>query len=128
MERISLQVIDPGKFQRLMDQVVTEKFPDNCRKIEVASIPAYLMQVNERVSIVFGLVGGQLLISGSQSNFGEIVHRLKVKLLGWKPTINSRRSSNWWMNRTTCLPIWMQSQVLRDSMRHPDRCWYSVSS
>ena len=35
------------------------------------------MLVNERVSIVFGLVGRQLLISGSQSNFAELVHRLQ---------------------------------------------------
>ena len=79
---VSLQVIDPAKFQRLMDQVVTEKFPDNSRKIEVASVPAYLLQVNERVSIVFGLVGGQLLISGSPTNFGEIVSRLKSQAPG----------------------------------------------
>jgi hypothetical protein len=79
---ISLQVIDPVKFQHLADQVVTEKFPGNCRKIEVASIPAYLMLVNERITIVFGLVGHQFLISGSQSNFAELVHRLQSRAPG----------------------------------------------
>jgi hypothetical protein len=74
---ISLQVIDSAKFQHLLDQVVTEKFSRICRKIEIGSIPVYLMLVNERVSIVFGLVGRQLLISGSQSNFAELVHRLQ---------------------------------------------------
>jgi len=79
---ISLQVADQGKFERLMDQVVAEKFPEKCRKIEVASVPAYLMLVNERVSFVFGLVGRQLLISGSQSNFAELVHRLQSQAPG----------------------------------------------
>jgi hypothetical protein len=74
---ISLLVIDPAKFQHLMDQIVTEKLPDSCRKIEVASVPAYLIQVNERASIVFGLVGRQFLISGSRSGFAEFVHRLQ---------------------------------------------------
>jgi hypothetical protein len=73
----SLQVTDPAKFQRLMEQVVAEKFPDNTKKILIASVPAYLMEVNERVSIVFGLVGGRILVSGSQSNFGELVRRLQ---------------------------------------------------
>jgi hypothetical protein len=73
----SLQVTDPAKFQRLMEQVVAEKFPDNTKKILIASVPAYLMEVNERVSIVFGLVGRQILVSGSQSNFGELVRRLQ---------------------------------------------------
>jgi len=61
---------------------VAEKFPEKCRKIEVASVPAYLMLVNERVSFVFGLVGRQLLISGSQSNFAELVHRLQSQAPG----------------------------------------------
>lgn len=74
---ISLRVTDPEKFQRLIDQVVTEKFPDSCRKTEAAAHPAYLMQVNKRAAIVFGLVGHELLISGSQSIFEEFVHRLK---------------------------------------------------
>ena len=79
---ISLQVTDPAKFQHLMDQIVTEKFPNNSKKIEVASIPAYLMQVNRGVSIVFGLVDRQLLIAGSQSNFGELVHRWQSHAAG----------------------------------------------
>jgi len=79
---ISLQVTDPAKFQHLMDQVVTEKFPDSCRKIEVASVPAYLMLVNDRVPIVFGLVGRRFLISGSQSNFAELVRRLQIQAPG----------------------------------------------
>jgi hypothetical protein len=79
---ISLQVSDPVKFQHLVDQVVTEKFPANCTKIEVATIPTYLMLVNERISIVFGLIGHQFLISGSQSNFAELVHRLQSRAPG----------------------------------------------
>jgi hypothetical protein len=79
---ISLRVSDPQNFQHLVDQVVTEKFPENCRKIEVAAIPAYLLLVNERISIVFGLVGQQFLISGSQSNFAELVHRLQSRAPG----------------------------------------------
>ncbi|MBV9642619.1 MAG: hypothetical protein JO334_03515 [Verrucomicrobia bacterium] len=74
---ISLEVLDPAKFENLMDQVVAEKFPDSCRRVQVASVPAYLMRVNERVSIVFGLVGRQMLISGSELNFAEFVHRLQ---------------------------------------------------
>jgi hypothetical protein len=79
---ISLRVSDPVSFQHLVDQVVTEKFPENCQKIEVASIPAYLMLVNERLPIVFGLVGQQFLITGSQSNFAELVHRLQSRAPG----------------------------------------------
>jgi hypothetical protein len=79
---ISLQVTDPARFQHLIDQIVTEKFPDNCRKIEAGSVPAYLMQINERVSIIFGLVNGQLLISGSQSKFEELVNRLHGRAPG----------------------------------------------
>jgi hypothetical protein len=78
----SLQVADPAKFQRLMEQVVAEKFPDNTKKILIDSVPAYSMEVNERVSIVFGLVGGQILVSGSQSNFGELVRRLRNQAPG----------------------------------------------
>jgi hypothetical protein len=74
---ISLEVDDPAKFEKLIDQVVTEKFPVSCRKIQISSNPAYLMRVNERVSIVFGLVGRQLLISGSEPNFAEFVQRLQ---------------------------------------------------
>lgn len=81
---ISLQVTDPDKFRHLMDQIVAEKFPDCSRKIEVASVPAYVMQVNERVAIVFGLIGGQFLISGSQSSFGEFVHRFQNQAPGLK--------------------------------------------
>ncbi len=79
---ISLQVTDPAKFQHLVDQVITGKFSDRCGKIEIGSVRAYLMQVNERVSIVFGLVGPQFLISGSQSNFAELVHRLQSNAPG----------------------------------------------
>ncbi|MBV8140919.1 MAG: hypothetical protein JOZ60_02620, partial [Verrucomicrobia bacterium] len=78
---ISLQVSDPAKFENLMDQVATEKFPDRCRRIQVASVSAYLMRVNERVSIVFGLVGRQLLIS-SELHFAEYVHRLQNHAAG----------------------------------------------
>ncbi len=79
---ISLQVSDPVNFHHLVDQVVTEKFPENCRKIEVASIPAYLLVVNEKISIVFGLVERQFLIAGSQANFAELVHRLQSRAPG----------------------------------------------
>jgi hypothetical protein len=74
---ISLRVTDPEKFQRLIDQVVTEKFPDSCKKIGAASRPTYLVQVNNRAAIVFGLVGHRLLISPSESVFEEFVHRLQ---------------------------------------------------
>jgi hypothetical protein len=73
----SLRVTDPAKFQHLMDQVVTEKFPDNCRKIEIASVPAYAMQLSGNASIVFGLIGRQLLIAWSRPVFAELAQRLK---------------------------------------------------
>jgi hypothetical protein len=79
---ISLHLIDPAKFQRLVDRVITEKFPERCRTIEIASVPAYLLQVNERVSVVFGLVGRLLLVTGSQPNFAELVHRLQGQAPG----------------------------------------------
>jgi hypothetical protein len=43
----------------------------------VAAVPAYLIQVNEKASIVFALTERRLLISTSQSNFAELVHRLQ---------------------------------------------------
>ena len=78
----SLQVIDPGKFQHLMDQVVAQKFPDRCSKLEIASIPAYSIQVNRSASIVFGLAGRHLLVSGSESKFADLVNRLRMRAPG----------------------------------------------
>lgn len=73
----SLRVTDAAKFQHLIDQVVTEKFPDSCRKIEVASVPAYAIQLSGNASIVFGLVGRQLLITWNGPVFAELVQRLE---------------------------------------------------
>ncbi len=78
----SLQVIDPVRFQRLMDQVVAEKFPDRCTKTEIAAIPVYSMHVNKSASIVFGLADRHLLVSGSESKFSELVNRLRTHAPG----------------------------------------------
>jgi hypothetical protein len=78
----SLQVIDPGKFQHLIDQVVAKKFPDNCRKLEIASVPAYSMHVNRSASIVFGLAGRHLLVCGSESKFADLANRLRMRAPG----------------------------------------------
>jgi hypothetical protein len=79
---ISLHLIDAAKFQRLVERIIKERFSERCRTIEIASVPAYLLQVNERVSVVFGLVGRQLLVAGSQPNFAELVHRLQGQAPG----------------------------------------------
>ena len=73
----SLGITDPEKIQHLIDQIAMERFPDRCRRIEVASTPAYLMQLNGNISIVSGLVGRQLLVAWSSSEFAELVHRLQ---------------------------------------------------
>ncbi|HEY2122872.1 MAG TPA: hypothetical protein VGH07_04700 [Chthoniobacterales bacterium] len=78
----SLQVVDPAKFQHLMDQVVAAKFPDNCNRLEIASIPAYLIHVNRSASIVFGLADRHLLVSGSESKFADLVNRLRMRAPG----------------------------------------------
>jgi hypothetical protein len=78
----SLRVIDPGRFQHLIDQVVAEKFPDSCSKSEIASIPAYSMHVNRSASIVFGLADRHLLVSGSESKFADLVNRLRMRAPG----------------------------------------------
>jgi hypothetical protein len=78
----SLQVIDPGKFQHLIDRVVAERFPDNCSMREIAAIPAYSIHVNKYASIVFGLVDRHLLVSGSESNFSEFANRLRTHASG----------------------------------------------
>jgi len=78
----SLQVIDPGKFQHLMDQVVAEKFPNSCTKTEIAAIPAYSVHVNKSASIVFGLADRHLLVSGSESKFSDLVNRLRTNASG----------------------------------------------
>ena len=75
---ISLQVTDPAKFQHLMDQIVTEKFPDNCRKIEVGSIPAYLMQ-SERKSLDRLRSGGR-----STPDFREPIELCESSCIGCK--------------------------------------------
>jgi hypothetical protein len=79
---ISLHLIDSAKFQRLLNRVITERLSESCRTIQIASVPAYLLRVNERVSVVFGLVGRLLLVTGSQSNFAELVHRLQGQAPG----------------------------------------------
>src|SRR5580704_16811095 len=73
----SLGITDPEKIQHLIDQLAMERFPDRCKRIDVASVPAYVMQLNGNISIVFGLVGRQLLVAWSRSEFGELVHRLR---------------------------------------------------
>jgi hypothetical protein len=73
---------DPEKLQRLIDRIVMERLPDRCRKIEVASVPAYLIQLNGNISIVCGLVGRQLLVAWSRSEFEEIVHRFQSHSAG----------------------------------------------
>jgi len=78
----SLGITDPEKFQHLIDQIVRDRFPDRCRRIEIASVPAYAMQVNGNISIIFGLVGRQLLIAWSISEFAELVHRLQSHKAG----------------------------------------------
>jgi len=73
----SLGITDSEKIQHLIDQIAMERFPDRCSRIEVASIPAYVIQLNGNVSIVTGLVGRQLLVAWSRSEFAELVHRLQ---------------------------------------------------
>ena len=78
----SLGITDPEKIQHLIDQIAMERFPDRCRKIEVASTPAYVMQLNGNISIVSGLVGRQLLVAWSSSEFAELVHRVQSRNAG----------------------------------------------
>jgi hypothetical protein len=78
----SIGTIDPEKLQRLIDQIMVERFPERCRRIEVASVPAYLIQLNGNISIVCGFVGRQLLVAWSRSEFEEIVHRLESHSAG----------------------------------------------
>ena len=73
----SLGVTDPERIQHLIDQIAMERFPDRCRRIEIASVPAYVMQLNGNIPIVSGLVGRQLLVAWSSSEFAELVHRLQ---------------------------------------------------
>jgi hypothetical protein len=90
----SLQVIDPGKFKHLMDQVVAEKFPDNCTKTEIAAIPAYSMHVTKSASIVFGLADRHLLVSGSESKFSDLVNRLRTNAAGLETDEQFKSVSN----------------------------------
>ena len=73
----SLGITDPEKIQHLIDQIALERFPDRCKRIEIASTSAYVTQLNGNISIVFGLVGRQLLVAWSSSEFAELVHRLQ---------------------------------------------------
>jgi hypothetical protein len=78
----SLGITDPEKFRHLIDQIVIEKFPDRCRKVEVASVPAYVMKLNENISIVYGLIGRQFLFAWSRSEFAELVLRFQSHRAG----------------------------------------------
>jgi hypothetical protein len=73
----SLGITDPERIQHLLDQIAMERFPDRCGRIEVAGVPAYVMQLNGNISMVAGLVGRQLLVAWSRSEFAELVHRLQ---------------------------------------------------
>jgi hypothetical protein len=77
-----LGVTDSEKVQRVIDQITMERFPDRCRRIEVASVPAYVIQLGGNVSIVTGLVDRQLLVAWSGSEFAELVHRLQSHSAG----------------------------------------------
>ncbi len=73
----SLGVTDPEKLQHLIDQIVTERFPERSSKTAVSSVPAYVVQLNGSISIVCGIVGRQFLVALSRSEFAELVHRLQ---------------------------------------------------
>jgi hypothetical protein len=78
----SAEVTDPEKFQHFIDRIVMEKFPDRSKRIEVASIPAYIIQLNGNTSLFCGLLGRQLLVALTRSEFGELVHRLQSHGVG----------------------------------------------
>ncbi|HEY1476193.1 MAG TPA: hypothetical protein VGF37_00790 [Chthoniobacterales bacterium] len=78
----SAEITDPEKFQHFIDQIVMEKFPDRSRRIEVASVPAYVIQLNGNTPLICGLVGRQLLVALTRSEFAELVHRLQSHSAG----------------------------------------------
>jgi hypothetical protein len=82
----SLGITDPEKIQHLIDQLAMERFPDRCKRIDVASVPEYVMQLNGNISIVFGLVGRQLLVAWSRSEFAELLRRLQSHNAGLDST------------------------------------------
>jgi hypothetical protein len=77
-----LRVTDPDLFQRVIDDVANQKFPDSCSKIDVSGLPAYKMQLNARASIVFGMIGHELLVAGNANVFSEAIMRLRVGAVG----------------------------------------------
>jgi hypothetical protein len=78
---LSAEITDPEKFQHFIDQIVMEKFPDRSRRIEVASVPAYVIQLGN-TSLICGLVGRQLLVALTRLEFAELVHRLQSHSVG----------------------------------------------
>ena len=77
-----LRVTDPDRFQRLLDDVANQKFPDSCSKIDISGSPAYKMQLNARASIVFGMNGHELLVAGNANVFSEAIMRLRAGAVG----------------------------------------------
>src|ERR1700730_10298080 len=77
-----LRVTDPDQFQRVIDDVANQKFPDSCEKVDISGVPAYSMRLNARASIVFGLIGHELLVAGSTKVFSEAVRRLQASVVG----------------------------------------------
>ena len=78
----SIGVTDPEKLRHLIDQIVMERLPERSSKTEVASVPVYVVQLNGNISIVAGIVGRQLLVAWSRSEFAELVHRLQSHSAG----------------------------------------------
>jgi hypothetical protein len=78
----SAEITDPERFQHFIDQIVMEKFPDRSRRVEVAAVPAYAIQLTGNTSLICGLVGRQLLVALTRSEFSELVHRLQSQSAG----------------------------------------------
>jgi hypothetical protein len=66
----------------VLDDVANQKFPDSCSKIDISGLPAYKMQLNTRASIVFGMMGHELLVAGNANVFSEAIMRLRAGAVG----------------------------------------------
>ena len=76
---LSFRVNDPEKFKHLIDEIVTQKFSDNCVQTHVSGVPAYVVQGNANAAVVFGLTGHEFLVACNASVFAEVLKRMQTK-------------------------------------------------
>ncbi|MBV9491715.1 MAG: hypothetical protein JO069_18640, partial [Verrucomicrobia bacterium] len=81
----SLGLKDVPKVRQYLQQLVKHRFSERTSRGEIEQVPIYLLQAGTHarpVTVVFGIVGQQLICTGSPACFAETVRRLRVHQIG----------------------------------------------